>query len=100
MAGFYADPKSNSMRLEEDVSDDEVVTLHKLSIEDTDYETLYKQSREENEALKQDHESVVAHLQEYARSDSAKDAWKIEFLKKKVVELEARVAYLTGHNTQ
>jgi len=92
MAGFSADPKSNSMRLEEDVSDDEVVTLHKLSIEDTDYETLYKQSREENETLIQDHESVVAL--------SAFDAWQIEYLKKKVVELEARVAYLIGHDTQ
>ena len=42
------------------------------------------------------HESVVALLQDYARIDSARDVWQIEHLKKKIVELEAR---LSGNDT-
>ena len=96
MAGFSADPDSNLMRRAEDVSDEKIVTLLDLSIENTDYETLYKQSKEENRNLLMNHESVVALLQDYARIDSARDAWQIEHLKKKIVELEAR---LSGNDT-
>ena len=96
MAGFSADPDSNLMRRAEDMSDEEIVTLLNLHVEDTDYETLYKQSQVVNETLIQNHETVVALLQDYARIDSARDAWQIEHLKKKIVELEAR---LSGNDT-